>query len=328
MATAQVRLPQAFHEGLANLHDWLRCLASALPGEEPSAEDALSLTGHFQGLWEATGMDASLGLSRSTPDHRLFRSRVGQFLWESTLVRRCYEKPRGYAGDYLMMDAACNVPPLASSALGRWMNRWFYNEFPPSVAARHRRDLAAALLVAEHERGARRILNVACGGVPELARICRTTSFDEVVLLDQDADALDFAKASLKSRCHDIEAHSRITTLNLSVQALVRSPAAIGSGRFDVIYSMGLYDYLPDDRARKLAVALWDALAAGGMLAIGNFQGHDWWRYVLEAAMDWFLVYRDEDQMAELVAGLPGLQDVQVVTDASGSLFMLLARKK
>jgi len=49
---------------------------------------------------------------------------------------------------------------------------------------------------------------------------------------------------------------------------------------------------------------------------------------VLEAAMDWFLVYRDEDQMAELVAGLPGLQDVQVVTDASGSLFMLLARKK
>jgi extracellular factor (EF) 3-hydroxypalmitic acid methyl ester biosynthesis protein len=328
MTRIQARLPRAFHDRLGDLQNWLAALAGERLGEKPKPGESTTLEQHFRGLWEATGMDATMGLCRSTPDHRLFRSAIGSYLWQSTLVQRCFEKPRGYAGDYLMMDAACNEPPKAASSLGRWMNRWFYETFPPSPAARGRRDMMARVLATEYQRGARRVFNVACGGVPELVRICGTTAFDDIVLLDQDAEALAFANASLKAKCPDIEVSTRITTLNLSVQAVVRCPEVIGPAKFDVVYSMGLYDYLPEERARKLTATLWDAVAPGGLLAIGNFQGHEWWRYVLEAAMDWFLVYRDEDELAALAEDLPDSPDVDIVCDATGSLFMLLARKQ
>jgi len=329
MTSIQASLPQAFHDRLEDLKGWLDSLVARDPGDLPKPAESSALERHFRGLWEATGMDATIGLSRSTPDHRLFRSAVGPYLWQSPLVQRCFEKPRGYAGDYLMMDAACNEPPEAASPIGRWMNRWFYETFPPSPAARSRRDMMASILATEHRRGARRVLNVACGGVPELVRISGTTVFfDDIVLLDQDAEALAFANASLKAKCPEIEASTRITTLNLPVQAVVRSPEVIGPARFDVIYSMGLYDYLPDPRARKLTATLWKALAPGGLLAIGNFHGHGWWRYVLEAAMEWFLVYRNEDELAALAADLPDASHVDVACDATGSLFMLLARKQ
>jgi len=191
MESIQPRLPQAYHERLAHLEAWLTRLARTVRDDAPKRDESAALEEHFRGLWEVTGMDATIGLSRSTPDHRLFRAAVGRHLWESTLVRRCYEKPRGYAGDYLMMDAACNTPPAATSPIGRWMNRWFYDSFPPSLAARNRRDLAARILLAEHPRGARRVLNVACGGVPELVQVCGTSVFDELVLLDQDTEGTE-----------------------------------------------------------------------------------------------------------------------------------------
>src|SRR5262245_4290603 len=164
MTQVQARLPQAFHDHLASLQGWLASLADSGPDDPPKLSDCLALEGHFRGLWQATGMDATLGLARSTPDHRLFRTAVGHYLWQSTLVRRCFEKPRGYAGDYLMMDAACNQPPAARSPLGHWMNHWFHQFFPPSLAARSRRDTMARLIVSGHESGASRVLAFASGG--------------------------------------------------------------------------------------------------------------------------------------------------------------------
>jgi SAM-dependent methyltransferase len=152
--------------------------------------------------------------------------------------------------------------------------------------------------------------------------------FDEVVLLDQDAEALRFANASLRAECPGIETSTRLASHNLPVHSLVRNPEVVGPAGFDVFYSMGLYDYLPDDRARRLTATLWKALAPGGLLAIGNFQGHEWWRYVLEAGMEWFLVYRDEDELAAVAADAEGSPNLEVVRDATGSVLMLLLRKE
>jgi extracellular factor (EF) 3-hydroxypalmitic acid methyl ester biosynthesis protein len=326
MNPLKARLPQAFLNGLTDLQDLLRRIELS-SAEAPVPQEASALTHHFTNLWKATGMDTTMCLARATPDHKLFRSAVGQYLWQSTLVRRCFEKPRGYAGDYLMMDAACNEPPPATTRMGQWLNKWFYDCFPPSLAARNRRDMMARLLVDEGKRGARRILNVACGGVPELVQICSTTHFEDVVLLDQDQEALTFATASLSQAKPDLGASTRLTTINMPVQAIVRSPSVIGEAKFDVIYSMGLYDYLAEDRARKLTATLWDSVAPGGVLAIANFQGHDWPRYVLEAAMDWFLVYRDDDELAGL-AELPSLERHEVAVDSTGLILMLIARKQ
>ena len=318
-------LPQAYHDNLMVMQRWLAKLEqSTAVHAPPTSDDAQVLGGLFSKLWAAAGMDASLGLVRSTPDHRLFRAVLGDYFMQSPLVRRCFDKPRGYAGDHLMMEAVCNEPPPAMTALGQWLTLWFHDYFPPFVSVRNRRDAMAAILVAEHSRGARRVLNVACGAAPELARTYPSVQFDEVALLDQDPEALQYAKSSLADA--GAAPVSQIRTICSPIQALVRSAEPAGLGEFDVIYSMGLYDYLDEKRGQALTGALWKATAPGGLFVVGNFQGHHWARYLVEAVMDWFLIYRDEDDMVTLAADADGAR-IDVTTDQNGILHLLQLRK-
>lgn len=312
-------IPPSYLEALAPMGGWLEALSR--PGAlrlPPTRDDSKTLASLFENLWIAAGMDASLGLARATPDQRLFRSELGQYFCQSPHLRRCLEKPLGYAGDYLMMEGVCSRPSGATTSLGAWLDAWFYEDFPPFVSVRHRRDMVAALLSEEHERGAARILNVACGGVPELAALDHRVRFAEIVLLDQDADALRFARTRLDGR----HADARVTTINMPIRQL----NVEAGGQFDVVYSMGLYDYLSDRQARRLTGTLWDMVASGGLLVIGNFQGHHWARYVMEAVMDWFLVYRNDDDMKALGRCVSGAR-MRVVQDPSGLLNLLQLRK-
>lgn len=323
---AALRLADAYYDGLAAMADWLGWLdRSAAVGKPPAPEDAKALAALFERLWVAAGMDASLGLARSTPDQRLFRARLGHYFHQSELLRRCFEKPRGYAGDFLMMEGVCASPPASRTAMGTWLDSWFHEHFPPFVGVRNRVTMVAALLSQEYSRGARRILNVACGATPELAACFRNAPFDEIVLLDQDEEALSFARARLQGE-HGNRS-SRIECICSPVQPLMKSPQLLGSKAFDTVYSMGLYDYLSTSRARALSANLWSMVRPGGLLVIGNFQGHHWARYVMEAVMDWFLVYRDEDDMTRLAAQLQGAEP-ELVTDSTGLLYLLKVRKR
>jgi len=318
-------LPRAFYHALDKTVNWFGSLeSSGTIAAAPTRHDSKALQKLFVDFWTATGMDASLGLARATPDHRLFRTKLGGYFWQSPQVRRCFEKPRGYAGDYLMMDAMCNQPPKASTLTGEWLERWFRDSFPPFIAVRNRRDYMARLLREEQARGARRILNVACGGAPELAASGLCSQFEEIVLLDQDAEALEFARARLGGKDGDAGS-GHVRTVCASIQALTESLPS-GLRRYDVVYSMGLYDYLPQRRARALTKVLWERVAPGGILVVGNFQGHHWSRYAIEAVMDWFVLYRDPDDLTALASELAG-GCASVVDDATGLLHMLQVRR-
>jgi extracellular factor (EF) 3-hydroxypalmitic acid methyl ester biosynthesis protein len=317
-------IPEAYYQGVSAMADWLGAIErSGAMQRAPSFEDAKTLASLFENLWVAAGMDASLGLERSSPDQYLFRAKIGRFFAQSPLLKRCLEKPRGYAGDYLMMEGVCNKPPPAGTALGTWLDAWFHDHFPPFVAVRNRCNMVADILFREYQRGACRILSVACGSAPELTLADPSCRFSEIVLLDQDAEALDFAQSRLKKQ--DLGS-TTVQTISTSIRQLSPSTDVLRVGNFDVIYSMGLYDYLSAAQARKLTSTLWSAVAPGGLLMIGNFQGHYWARHVMEAVMEWFLIYRDEDDMRRLGDELTD-GTLSVGQDATGLLHLLQIRK-
>jgi hypothetical protein len=95
-----------------------------------------------------------------------------------------------------------------------------------------------------------------------------------------------------------------VTVLNEGVRELI-SPArarqgAQDLGRFELIYSAGLYDYLPDALARRLTARLVQMLAPGGRLLIANFVPGGSGRGYMELFMDWTLVLRTPAQMQAL----------------------------
>jgi hypothetical protein len=96
----------------------------------------------------------------------------------------------------------------------------------------------------------------------------------------------------------------------------------------DLVYSIGLYDYLSTPAATALTQRLWSALAPGGRLVIGNFAAGDQPdRYLLETAMDWYLHYRGEADLLALLDGRPDLAEARVRTDPTGSLHLLVASR-
>jgi extracellular factor (EF) 3-hydroxypalmitic acid methyl ester biosynthesis protein len=84
---------------------------------------------------------------------------------------------------------------------------------------------------------------------------------------------------------------------------------------------------LPTSPAAALTERLWHALAPGGLLIVGNFNGHNPIRHVIESLMDWYLIYRDPHELLALVDRLPSVATSEVLTDDTGCLHLLSARK-
>ena len=85
-------------------------------------------------------------------------------------------------------------------------------------------------------------------------------------------------------------------------------------GRFDLIYSAGLYDYLPEPLARRLTQRLLGLLQPQGRLLIANFLPGGSGRGYMELFMDWPLIVRDADQMTAL-AQAAGADQVNTFVD-------------
>ncbi|MET0401893.1 MAG: class I SAM-dependent methyltransferase [Cystobacter sp.] len=294
----------------------------------PTAADSSRLNELILNVWEAGGTPGAPGLARGSPDQTRFRDEVGAYFWKSAVLRRCWEKPRGYAGDYLMMEALYRREPEGGTPLEVWMDSWAL-ERPGFQAVRNRRDLLASMLREEHARGARRMMNVASGSAPELVAVAREISFDSVTLLDQDQGALDAALGHF-NRVGALPAtrHQALRLWCGSVLELLRNRSDLPPASQDFIYSIGLFDYLTERFARRLTTKIWDGLAPGGLLVIGNFNADNPMHLFTESALDWYLIYRNPEEMLRLVDGLPGVKSAEVLTEDTGCLHLLVARKE
>jgi hypothetical protein len=95
----------------------------------------------------------------------------------------------------------------------------------------------------------------------------------------------------------------------------------------DLVYSVGLLDYLAPKRARAFIASLYDHLTPGGTLLIGNMlDSPTALLWPAEFVLDWTLIYRTEKDMRDLVAGLDAAE-VATEVDPTGGVVMLRLRK-
>ena len=321
--------PASSHRGLEarvngalqTLHAWLCELEASERVEKPvTPHDARALDELLEALWGAA-TDAE---AKSLLEPR-FRSLVNPFFLQSATLRRTFEKPRGYAGDYLMMEALYRNTPEGDTPLARWMDQWAL-ALPGFAAVRFRCRLLADLLRAEHARGARRVLSVACGSARELTDTAHL-DFESVDLLDQDGDAILAATRGLLDAAGP-QRSPQVRQWPQAIRTLFRPNPPPLSDPHDVIYSIGLYDYLQGSTARRLTEQLWRGLKPGGLLALGNFNDKHPMHHFIEVALDWRLIYRGTPDLLALTTTLDDVQEARVQTDPHGCLHLLLVRKK
>ena len=226
---------------------------------------------------------------------RLVAHPLTHLLHQDPFTRRCYTKPRGYAGDARMLDYIYGeTDDDDSTELGKRIleaNR----EGPAPRAVRYRRDVLAAAIDEAAERVDRpRILAVACGHLREArcSKALQKGQIGELVAFDQDARSLDVVN-------RDCGRFGVRTELGRVRDLIVGRHAADLMG-FDLIYAAGLYDYLRDDAARRLTRTLFDMLNPGGSLLVANFLPGIRDRGYMESFMNWHLIYRTPGEIAAL----------------------------
>lgn len=217
-------------------------------------------------------------------------------------VRRANDKPRGYAGDAVMLDyiyTPCSgqpdfdaVPPMTRAAM-----QFTTNANAPR-AVRNR----AALLAAEIDALARRkarpaVFSMACGHLRE-ARMSHAVQAGELgrfLAIDQDTESLAVVSEDVGRFGVEVREGS------------VKTVIARGStlGKFDFVYAAGLYDYLNEKWGERLLQELFNMLEPGGKVWVANFKPEIEDRAYMEAFMDWWLIYRDEAEMMSLADALP-----------------------
>jgi extracellular factor (EF) 3-hydroxypalmitic acid methyl ester biosynthesis protein len=95
----------------------------------------------------------------------------------------------------------------------------------------------------------------------------------------------------------------------------------------DLIYSVGLIDYLSDRRAKALVTSLYTQVARGGTLIVGNMFRNDMSNlWPMEFICDWSVNYRDDGEMRALAGELPD-DLVDTFLDPTGRVCLLAARK-
>jgi extracellular factor (EF) 3-hydroxypalmitic acid methyl ester biosynthesis protein len=215
--------------------------------------------------------------------------------------------------------------PEGDTAIGRGLHQWV-NSLRPSRAVRNRRGWILDRIAehaAEQPGGLYRVTSVACGPAQEVQDLARSRALDgalEVTCLDQDREALAFAEAAVARACADSGATLRATFEPESVKKILasRTRRAGAQPLQNFVYSMGLYDYLSQRAGIALTRALYERLAPGGRLVVGNFVPCAATRFVMETVSDWALIHRTAPQMRGLADGLPADARVEFATEPTG----------
>jgi extracellular factor (EF) 3-hydroxypalmitic acid methyl ester biosynthesis protein len=233
--------------------------------------------------------------------------------------RRAYEKPLGYAGDSRMMELLCTEELSGEGVFGRFLHLTMQN-YTLGCTVRTRqvvmRDAVRSAMESEGERPVR-VLAVAAGPAIELRRLLEETVGlkrpVQFILLDQDPSAHETAHNHLTRIL--LERHRgvlpvSVQCLHFSVRQLLKPQTPEdhsvrdGLGDLDLVYSAGLYDYLPDLVAQRLTSVLYSRLRPGGRLLLGNMVETPDTTWILHFVLGWPLLYRSDEAMLRLAQRL------------------------
>ncbi|MDP3151953.1 MAG: class I SAM-dependent methyltransferase [Archangium sp.] len=263
-----------------------------------------------------------------------FRKQLWDIIHASEFLARTNLKPRGYSGDSVMMRMIYQREFRGRSLFSKFMNRHPLDTVA-AEAVRHRRQLVADTVRAAQERCAQRdartrVLSVACGPAWELRDLIkapRDLEQLELVLLDQDPLALDDARDTVMELEQRFRTRLDARLIKDSVRTMIgATDLASRWGQFDVVYAMGLFDYLTPPVAKAVLGRLYELLAPGGVLTIGNFHARNPSRVYMEYWMDWVIYYRDEAEFLELAGELTSAE-VSLTYEATRNQMFLQVRK-
>jgi SAM-dependent methyltransferase len=245
---------------------------------------------------------------------------------EDPFTYRAFSKPRGYAGDAPMLDLIYGPeerwPEPEATPLGLDIYR-YTTAAPAAEGVRARRAFVADLIdESTATNSGQHILAIAAGHLREatISSAIRRRRFGRFVALDVDKQSLDEVDKAYGPW--------GVETVPAPFVSLIKNRLAIG--KFDLIYSTGLFDYLSEIVARRLVRTLFQMLNPGGQLVVANFMPGIRDIAYMETYMDWNLIYRTRRDMVNLTTEIDEseLREMSIFAEESRNIIFFKLRKR
>ena len=251
---------------------------------------------------------------------KTFRDLGGDLFYRSEMMKKGFKKLRGYPGDYEMMEFVYNRVPVTLDSLGMYFDQYFIDN-PYAEAVRGRKNKMVDILRQFFSGSVSknlRVLNVACGPCREIRELLdsgfKTNTKIHYICTDFEKEALQYSRQKIESKKGNI----KFDFIQEDIMNFLRRPALYTKrlGKYDLIYSIGLGDYLTDNIVKKLMNFCWGFLKPGATMVFAHKiedkdpfapMGPSWF-------CDWEFVPRSESHVDKLISSA-GLGDFSVLKE-------------
>jgi len=247
---------------------------------------------------------------------------------------RSYSKPLGYPGDFQIMNFFYNLALSGDTAYDKFCHQ-LGNSTGQFISVRMDmvKQAIARLAVDAAERGKNSfdVANLGCGPAQEVSNYLKAVKLPLPVnftLIDQDHDALSCAYENSFPEVSRLKGQASVSCLNASFMEFLSAGKLFSKlGKKDMIYTVGLVDYLSPHRAKRFMTDLYANLNPGGTAIIGNMREcEDSLEWALDYITDWKLEYRTEAEMLAMADNIPDAKK-EVLADSTGHCHLLIVTK-
>jgi len=231
-----------------------------------------------------------------------FWDEAGTLLRDGDLLYHARSKPRGYAGDFEMLEKIGDRR-LCDHPLGRLLDRFFQNQHAPQAVRNRTRMVSQRIVEGCRLRPGQPFHVVSIGSGPAIDLQWALQQLDDseraqlhVTLVDLDPHALDHAQRKLRP----LMVPENLELARQNLYRLWRFHSVPNSrSQADFVFCTGLFDYLDDKDAVRLLRTLADWVKSGHLLVF-NFSPENPTRAFMEWVGNWYLIYRREPDLREL----------------------------
>jgi extracellular factor (EF) 3-hydroxypalmitic acid methyl ester biosynthesis protein len=265
--------------------------------------------------------------------HAYTHQRIHPTMLQSPFARRCFDKPLGYAGDYVMVRYILDEPLQGNSAFAQLMNFALHQM---DVAQGHRNRIKVLeALFSEHaatacaEGRTARGMTIGCGPAEETFRFIMNSPHAEMLdltLVDFNRETLDWTANRLIEACRQTGRRPKLEFMEESVVNIARRREESIRPEFDFVVSAGLFDYFSDKVCSRVIQFGARSLLPGGTLMVTNVSKCSS-SFSMSTLLEWDLIYRSATQLDSLLPRWPGLSR-KVYVDETGTNVVAEVRRQ
>ncbi len=259
---------------------------------------------HFDNFFKKVSIYNSFNSFLLKKIKKLFRKLLFKYIKGSKYFYYGLTKPKGYPGDFKIIEAIYNNKISSTKGLDNLLDAYFMRDSYVQVV-RDRKTWTREYLkkyISKSSKNEIRILNLACGSCRDIRELesdfhpqkKQKVQFD---FIDQDLETINWSKKRLKNKESFVHYFKRSDVLKyvLSFSKNYQRKS------YDLIYSIGLIDYLPDSYLGPMIKNSLKLLKPQGVLLLAHKNSRKVYAAVADWMCDWRFIPRTKEEVRKLI---------------------------